>query len=469
MASQEVGEGGLQPLVTVIGQSPHLPQGREHQGGDELLGAFEVLGAHEGEGQGLGHVLQGLALLGALDGPGPPGLGLVRPGSGQEGAQVRLQLLPGGALDELLVDPLQLVHIEAGGALLAVVQVEELDHLGVREQFFLGALHGLAIDLGGPGEPGQGQAHGGGQQAHGLILRDAGGAVALAQLGAVRPQDHGHMGEGRQVVAEGLEERDLLGGVVQVVVAPDHVGHFHLGVIHHHAEVVGGHADLAGAVAGAGDDPVVQAVGREAGVALDEVADHDVPTHGHAEADGGGLAGIMAGLGAAFPGVQAPVVLEDLARLLYSRTAESQSFPVTAAAVGQALVQQVLDAGPIAVHALHLAVGAVGSGPGAGIPHHRALIPVQAAPGHAFLDDADVVVGAAGEVRVLDAQDEAAAVSPGEEPAEEGSTDPPDVEHAGGRWGKAGDDRAGHGGLSLQPPSVPQPAGWRDGPIPRRR
>ena len=63
----------------------------------------------------------------------------------------------------------------------------------------------------------------------------------------------------------------------------------------------------------------------------------------------------------------------------------------------------------------------------------------------------------------------ATAVPPGEEPAEEGSTDPPDVEHAGGRWGKAGDDRAGHGGLSLQPPSVPQPAGWRDGPIPRRR
>ena len=39
------------------------------------------------------------------------------------------------------------------------------------------------------------QADGGGQKAHLLVFGDAGGAVALAELGPVGAQDHGHVGE----------------------------------------------------------------------------------------------------------------------------------------------------------------------------------------------------------------------------------------------------------------------------------
>ena len=258
------------------------------------------------------------------------------------------------------------------------------------------------------------------------------------------------MGEGRQGVSEGREEGNLLGRVVQVIVAADHMGDVHGGVVHHHAEVVGGHADLTGAVAGAGDDPVIEAIRGEAGLALDEVGHHDVALRGHAEPDGRGLAGVVVRVGAALPPVHPAVVLEDLPGSFDRPAPFLEGLPRTAAAVGEPLVQQLLDLGPIEVHALHLAVGAMGALPLAGVAGHGTLVPIQAAPGHARLDDADVVVRAAGEIRILDAQDETPPVLAGEEPAEQCRAHPADVKHAGGRWGEAGDDLAGHGGSGFQ-------------------
>ena len=71
-----------------------------------------------------------------------------------------LDLLPGGPLDELLVHPGKLVHVEAGRAFLDVAEIEELNHLLIREEFFLHRVDGAAINLGGPGKPCQSQAHG---------------------------------------------------------------------------------------------------------------------------------------------------------------------------------------------------------------------------------------------------------------------------------------------------------------------
>ncbi len=439
--------------MSIILEGRHVPQGGLHGFRHELLHGLLVEGGGglPEEGQGLGHFLQALALLGGGDGDALEVVVPGDPGFGQEGAQVGLQLLPGGPLHELLVHPGELVHVEAGGALLDVLEVEELDHLLVGEQFFLRSLRGLAIDLGGPGEARQGQAHRGGQEAHGLVFGDAGGAVALAELGAVLAQDHGHVGELRLCVAHGVVEGDLLGGVGDMVVAPDDMAHLHARVVHHHAEVVGGHAQL-GAFAGAGDDPVVQRVRRKGQVALDEVGPGDgavlqpvLVAFGHLQPHGVGLARVVVLVAAAVPGIVAPAVLEGHALGLHRGAAGLQLLLGAAATVGLPFEQQLLHGGlVVALHALHLAVGAMGAHPVGGIAHHRALVPVQAAPGHAFLDDSDVVVGAAAEVRVLHAQDEPAPVLAGEEPAEEGRTHAADVQHAGGGGGETGDDRTGH-------------------------
>src|SRR6185312_4169571 len=76
--------------------------------------------------------------------------------------------------------------------------------------------------------------------------------------------------------------------------------------------------------------------------------------------------------------------------------------------------------------------------------------------------DADVVVGAAAEVRILHPEDEAPALLLGVEPAEERRPDAADVQHAGGRRGETGDDLAGHGASRLKRPVCLNKAGdWR--------
>ncbi|MNQ93829.1 hypothetical protein D3C85_1093110 [compost metagenome] len=78
------------------------------------------------------------------------------------------------------------------------------------------------------------------------------GAVTLGQLGAVGAMDQRDVGEGRPGPAERVIDQALAGGVVQVVVAANDVGHAHVVIVHHHGQIVGG-----GAVR-AQDDQIVQ-------------------------------------------------------------------------------------------------------------------------------------------------------------------------------------------------------------------
>ncbi len=72
-------------------------------------------------------------------------------------------------------------------------------------------------------------------------------------------------------------------------------------------------------------------------------------------------------------------------------------------------------------------------------------VPVEAEPGERLLDLRDRVLDLAAHVRVLDAQQELAALVTGVEPVEERGADAPDVEEAGGAGSEADSD--GHGSL----------------------
>jgi uncharacterized protein YuzE len=71
-----------------------------------------------------------------------------------------------------------------------------------------------------------------------------------------------------------LIDQALAGGVVQMVVATDHVGDAHVVVVDHHGEIVGRRA------VGAQQDQVVQIDVLEGHRALDQVGDHVSPSAG---------------------------------------------------------------------------------------------------------------------------------------------------------------------------------------------
>ena len=160
----------------------------------------------------------------------------------------------------------------------------------------------------------------------------------------------------------------------------------------------------------------------------------------------------------------AAVVLENFSRFFCCGAAFIQLFLGASAAIGLPFKKQFLDGRLVVTfHALHLAVGAVGADPIRRVAHHRAFIPTQAAPLHTLFDDADVVIGAPGQIRVLYPEDEGAAVLASEEPAKQSRANATDVEHSS--WGRCEtcDDSARHGDLRDQkqrggPKPAPYPA-----------
>ena len=91
------------------------------------------------------------------------------------------------------VQILELGEVEARGRPPDAVEIEPADHVFHR--------HDLVVAM-APAEPHEIIAQGLGQIAHGPIGLDPERAVALGELGAVRPMDQGHMGEDRRLPAE---------------------------------------------------------------------------------------------------------------------------------------------------------------------------------------------------------------------------------------------------------------------------
>jgi len=79
-------------------------------------------------------------------------------------------------------------------------------------------------------------------------------------------------------------------------------------------------------------------------------------------------------------------------------------------------------------------------------PNVRPFIPIQSEPPQTFVDCGGGFFGITRAVGILDAQNEGAAVMPGEEPVKQRSARSADVQITRGRWSKADTDRI-HGNI----------------------
>ena len=220
--------------------------------------------------------------------------------------------------------------------------------------------------------------------------------------------------------AQRAQDIDLARGVVDVVVAAQHVGDAHVPVIHHHAEVIGGRA------VGTGDDQVVQLGIVEA----DHALDHVVPRGGAVlrvlEADHGLAAGGHRRQGLARLGTPGAVVARLVATGAGGLAHGFHFLGRAVAMVGGAGGQHLRDHFTVAVHALHLV--------------ERAFVGLHAKPVHAVQDRLHRLGRGALDIGVLDAQHEGALVVAGEGPREQRGARAAQVQEAGGRGREAGAD-----------------------------
>src|SRR6267142_2112628 len=315
-----------------------------------------------------------------------------------------------GALPQILVvEPAQFLRIELRGGTADVGQVEPLQELLERKHFLVPVR---------PAEAREVVDQGLGEIAVLPVLHDAHRSVALRQALAVGAENHGDMGELRQLRAERSKDIHLARSIVDVIVAADHVRDAHVEVVHHHAEVVGRNA------VGAQQHEIVQLRVRHRDRTLDDVVKNNVAFVRIAEAhhwrpvrrrdEPGRLRALRA---------PAPVVAGLLAARTLALAHRVELFLGRPATVGLPLLDQSVGDFLVASEPLHL--------------KERTFVPVEPEPAHGVENRLHRSVGGALEVGVLDAQDEFAAVFLRVRPGEERGAGSADVEVAGGAGGEA--------------------------------
>ena len=242
--------------------------------------------------------------------------------------------------------------------------------------------------------------------------------VTLGQLLAILAMDQGDMGKDRARPAHRVEDLHLAESVGQVVVAPDHMGHGHVAIVHHHRQHIGGRAVRPQ------DDHVVQLVVGHADRTLHGIVDHRFPIARGAQADRIRRVRQVRRI--------APRALERLARMGLApfRDLLGGGKALVGGAVGQHLPRHL----GMAVAAFELA--------------DRLAVPVEAQPSQPLQDRLGGLGRGAGAVGILDPQQEPAAPAPRVKPVEQRRARAADMQVSRGRRGKAGDDwRVGHGGF----------------------
>ena len=225
----------------------------------------------------------------------------------------------------------------------------------------------------------------------------------------------------RDLPAERLVDQGLAGGVVEMIVAANHVGHAHVVVIDHHGQVIGRRT------VGAQQDQVVQILVLEPDVPLHLVGHHRVAGLRTLQAhDKGAVRGVVGG---------------DVAP---GRTDHPALGPRRLALGVQLLRRHVVAIGFAAGQEL-VHGGAMQVGPG-GLEHRR-LVGLKAQPLQALEDDAHGGLGGALAIGVLDAQKELSAGASGVKPVEKRRAGRANMHRASGRGGDPGDDgTVGHRG-----------------------
>src|SRR4029079_10283574 len=224
--------------------------------------------------------------------------------------------------------------------------------------------------------------------------------------------------------------------VRQMLLGADDVRDLHLVIVDDDGEVVRRQA------VGADADEVAERFLPPRDLAADQIVDGDVAVVRHVEAQRERrphreLRGDLLRREA----VTRAVVVRRTLRGLGALALELQLLLGAEAAVGGARRQELLRGGAVVRDALGLPVGRVRA---AGV---RPFAPLQTEPAEIAEDHLLGLARGALDVRVLDAEDERAAVPAGEEPVENGGARAADVEVAGRRGGEA--DADGHAGRSL--------------------
>ncbi len=311
------------------------------------------------------------------------------PGGGKQGRRLQRAQVLG-------VEPGALLHVEPGVGTVDIGRIKQRHQRCAVELFALGAR--------GPAEQAEVVEDRVGQETGIDVALDRAALVALAHFRTAWVEDERDVGIHRRLQTEGVEQVDVFPGVRQMVLAADHMGDAHFGVVDDVDEV----EDVA--AVGAADRHVRLLGGRKGDIAADEVA-HGDGRAAELEADGA----ILLGVGA--PG----------------------RFQVRQVGVvdGFALALKVRP--PIATHL-------------------RPLVPVEPQPAQAVKDRLACRLGVARLIGVLDAQDKLTTVTAGVEPVEQGGARPADVQVAGGGGSKTDAD---HGRKRCRGIDRPQPAGCR--------
>jgi len=226
----------------------------------------------------------------------------------------------------------------------------------------------------------------------------------------------------------------VAGGAGYPFLGADDMADFHGGVIDDTGEVIGGIAIRLE------ENKVVDGGVFEGNIAVNKVVEGGLALQGDLEADDGDDAfGLFLGtlLGGEVAAV--PVVAGRLlsSYLLLAHVFESPGGAV--AVVGVALLDEPIGGLLVEVESPGLIVGGIVAA------DIGAFIPVEAEPFESVHDGFFGAGDFAGDIGVLDAEDEGAAGVAGHEPVEHGGADIADVRAAGGTGGEADSDGCGHG------------------------
>ena len=142
------------------------------------------------------------------------------------------QVIRGKITDVDSVHPDELVLVENGGRLGDVVQGEIVYDILQR--------HHLGAPVQRPAEQHHEVQQRLGQVTLLAVLPDGRSAVPFRKLGAVRPGDHGQMGELRRLEPESLVKLQMARRAGQPLFGAHHVADFHQVVVGYHRQVIGG-------------------------------------------------------------------------------------------------------------------------------------------------------------------------------------------------------------------------------------
>ena len=326
----------------------------------------------------------------------------------------------------MAVEPFEALAVEHGTALLDVLDVETGRELVERQD--------LLLAPGGPAKEREVVDERLTDEALADVVVDRRLALPLAHLGAVGVEDERQVGEHRFVVAEGTEQEDVLRRVGQVVLAADDVADLHRGVVHDHREVVERRA------VAADDDEVATERRRVDGdVATDEVVELDEALgDAKAERRAPALGLERRPFGGRQVCAAAVVTGRQMGRFL-PLSLDIELLGGAVAGVGHVGFLEPLRRGRVERQPLHLAVRGVWATGGL-TGDLGTLVPDESQPMEPVQDVLLVGDRAPGDVRVLEPEDECAAVTPREEEIEEGRPRSPDVKRAGRTRGDADSD-----------------------------